>query len=123
MDKGIVIFLEGEPRVITPLWRGRFWHVAILYNGKVYETLSNRQHRITKYENWPFRNDKKIAIETEIDPMKLEKEITSGTDCATYVARVLGIDNSSGDFKNPEIFPEDICNILKLLPTSRIINL
>ena len=91
--------------------KGNYWHTGIIYEGKIYEAfgLSNN-YRISDAEDPGNKARMGYAkmVSHNIDPVKLMDELKSGTDCATYVARVIGLDNKThGDTKS-EYFPEDI---------------
>jgi len=119
-DTGIIYFLPTRyrPHNLPPLpprmRRSMFWHVGITYSGKCYECFNYGKYRITltriRYKEFP--NGKAVFIDNnDIDINKLRSEIISGTDCAEYVARVIGLSDKTGLDKG-KYYPDDLYNIL-----------
>lgn len=119
--KGLVFLLpmEDRPADFPPLpdnmAEHRFWHTGIIYNGQIYETFnhskSSIKSAIDRLSDPAFKNV--VYASTPINTSKLIAEIDSGTDCATYVGRVLGLSDTKGYEKDPKIWPDTIFEHLK----------
>jgi len=117
---GSIYFLPTEFRPIslpplpTILNNSKYWHTGIIYDNKCYECFNFGRFRITqlkkRYKEFPTGHV--ILINYPIDINKLKSEITSGTSCSEYVARVVGLSNITGANKGIYL-PDDIFNILK----------
>ena len=90
------------------------WHVAILHNGLIFERNSIGKN-ICPFPFWEFKNEPSIIVtNVKIDRDLLYSQINYPIDCATYVARVVGMDRETlfTDQKNKNIYPIDILNWL-----------
>lgn len=87
---------------------GDYWHTGIIYNDYVYETFNFSKWSITniKDKQNELDNQNAIYINHKILVNKLNDQIKSGTSCGTYVARVLGIDNTTGSIKT--LYPSQV---------------
>jgi len=107
--------LKDRPKNFPRLknFRGKFWHTGIIFNDEIYECFSNNIWSISgieKLKKAEFKNA--VLLPANVDKKKLIDELKSGTDCAEYVARCIGLSVLKGRNKG-EMFPEDIYNYLK----------
>ncbi|MFA6797535.1 MAG: DUF192 domain-containing protein [Candidatus Paceibacterota bacterium] len=112
-SKAKIFFLpiETRPKEFPPLLKmvGRFWHTGIIYNNKVYECFNFGRNSISDFDeevNKKLENQKVVFINSKINLEKLDSEISSGTDCSEYVARVVGLSKTAGPVKN--FWPEEV---------------
>ena len=113
LETATIFFLPmtDRPTSFPPLKKlhGKFWHTGIITaNKKIYECFGQGKNLISNID----RLDKpEFAhaefLETNINPAKITSEITSGTDCAEYVARCTGLSNLTGSDKG-NLWPEDL---------------
>lgn len=123
VSKGIArIFflpLSSRPENLPPLsssFKGKFWHTGIIYNERVYEAFGlTKRHSIRNIINPDVQDMLKDAVEVwfTINTRKLLWELNSGTDCATYVARVIGMDLVTKDDEKSPYYPEDILHYIE----------
>jgi len=116
---GIIYFLPAKFRLVnlppipTILKNSKYWHTGITYNNKCYECFNFGRYNISlmriRYREFP--NGQFTAINHPIDINKLKSEITSGTSCSEYVARVVGLSNKTGPDKGLYL-PDDLYRIL-----------
>ena len=119
--KGLVFLLpmEDRPSDLPPLppemEKMKFWHTGVVYDGQVYETFNHARNSINPTEERLKDSAFKNVVYTScpINTSRLMSEIESGTDCATYVGRILGISNTIGFEKDPKIWPDTIFDHLK----------
>ncbi len=104
------------PNLLLPQ-NHKFWHTGIIYNDYIYQLFNFKKYskeKLTKekYNNLLNQKAKIISINSsELNIKKLESELKSGTSCSTYVARVLDLDDSTGDIKT--LYPDDLYEKLK----------
>jgi hypothetical protein len=113
---GIVFFLPttGRPTTFPPLPKSmqnhKFWHTGFIYKGTTYECLNNGKSiseiATERIKNSAF-NEVQFIV-THVNVPKMLNELTSGTDCATYVARTLGFSKTERHEKDPKYYPDTI---------------
>ena len=116
---GLAFFLpvETRPKEMHELTDSRFnkyWHVGIIYQGKVYETFNSGKYDISEVlkRGQELLKQKAVFVSiSEIDRKKLEMEIISGTSCDEYVLRCIGISDRKGNDKGDR-FPDDVYDLL-----------
>lgn len=89
----------------------KFWHVGIIYKDKTYETFGKSKNYDVKNARNPETLEKLEKAQIEWFPINTRKllwELNSGTDSATYVARTIGLDNTTYDDQKSEYSPDDI---------------
>ncbi|MEI6421267.1 MAG: hypothetical protein WCP55_03555 [Lentisphaerota bacterium] len=119
--KGLIFLLpiEDRPSDLPPLppemEKMHFWHTGVVYEGHVYETFNHARNKISssneRLSDPSFKNV--VFVSYPINTSKLLSEVDSGTDCATYVGRILGISTTVGYEKDPKIWPDTIYEKLK----------
>jgi hypothetical protein len=109
--------VKDRPKSYPPLenFKGEFWHTGIIVNdeGKVYECFNHAKNCVSGLEKLEDKQYKKAVLvhNVSIDMNVLISEISSGTDCAEYVARCTGLSILRGASKG-NFYPEDIYNEL-----------
>lgn len=115
IDQVFFLPIETRPANLPPLIKmeGKFWHTGIIHNGKVYECFNYGRNSISEFDEKrkkETKDQKAIFVDIGVDKDKLLSEINSGTDCAEYVARVVGLSGNTGDKK--EYWPEEVYNFI-----------
>lgn len=106
--------VDSRPDSLPPVpggIMGGYWHTGIIYKGNVYETFGmSHRHSVRKLISEDVRKmlDKAVIRWFPINTRKLLYELNSGTDCATYVARVIGLDTETENDQKGDYWPEDI---------------
>lgn len=113
--KAFFLPLETRPQNYPPIpdLVGKFWHAGIIHDGKVYECFNHGRNSISDYNDERNKElEKAGAIFVEIipDEGKIDSEITSGTSCSEYVARVVGMSSNTGPKK--EFWPEEVLQFI-----------
>jgi len=108
---------KTRPSSLPPLKRdiGKYWHTGIVHDDKVYETFNQGRHRVASLAK---RGPELIAqgaefLPAQVDPLRLRKEIRSGTSCDEFVLRVTGHSNRSGADKGKK-YPDDVHQALAM---------
>jgi len=107
--------LADRPKHFPPLknFKGRFWHTGIIIdNKKIFECFNHGKWSISgneKLKKDEFKNA--VFIKSKVRSDKLMTELKSGTDCAEYVARCIGLSNLVGSAKG-SLYPEDVYRFL-----------
>ena len=121
LPRGLVFFLpvEDRPSELPPLPEemadSKFWHVGIIYKSQAYETFNHARNSVSDADSRISHRSFKNIVFTSypINTARMLSEIDSGTDCATYVGRVLGMSDTVGYEKDPKIWPDTIFEKLK----------
>ena len=74
-----------------------FWHVGILYEGRVYENFSGKRFMVSEEERRvPELNEMGAEWQEVIlkYPQNLEKFLKEGMSCDNYVEKVLGLEST-----------------------------
>lgn len=104
---------KSFPELTGQMAKARFWHVGIVYDKKYYECFNHARYKISSMERkLEIKPQQPVYVSATGNVDILHKEIKSGTDCATYVARVLGLSTSTGSTKDPNWWPDTIYNHL-----------
>ena len=113
--KAFFLPIETRPKSLPPLQKmvGKFWHTGIIHEGKVYECFNFGRNSVSEFDEKKkedLAEMKAVFVDIDANEKKLKPEISSGTDCSEYVARVVGMSQNTGDKK--EFWPEQVYDFL-----------
>ena len=113
--KAFFLPIETRPKSLPPLQKmvGKFWHTGIIHEGKVYECFNFGRNSVSEFDEKKkedLAEMKAVFVDIDANEKKLKSEISSGTDCSEYVARVVGMSQNTGDKK--EFWPEQVYNFI-----------
>lgn len=109
-DQAFFLPVETRSKGLPPLTEmvGKYWHAGIIHDGRVYECFNHGRYSISGLDEAKvnsLKEQKAIIVDIIGDVGKIEGEITSGTSCSEYVARVVGLSSNSGAVK--QYWPEE----------------
>jgi len=113
----VVFFLHLDSRDKAwpsfPPGHGEFWHTGIVVDGWLHECFSAGKFARAPANMWKApAAGKSVWCVANVDKGKVKSELESGTDCAEYVARCLGMSWRTGPSKGT-LWPSDVMRKLK----------